>query len=365
MKVTLISPYALSVFGGVQEQVLSMSRELESRGHRVLIVTPDSGDTTTYDTPAEIVRLGSLVTLPANGSRAPLSLAGSASRAALAAIRSFGPDVVHFHEPFAPRIGYAALRAHVAPAVGTFHRSGEGPAVSMTRPLLRRLARHLDVGASVSPAAAATAKAACGLDTEVLFNGFEVARFEVYPREVPVSTRVITVGRLEDRKGVAVAIDAVTAHNENCPPEQQWHLDVVGDGPQRAALEDRARGQLVTFHGAVSDERKRQLLRQSSVAVCPALFGESFGLVLLEAMASQLPVAASDIPGYAAAAAEHAELFAPNDAHACAEAIARALTLNEDRLAAARQHARTWSMAALVDRYEAIYERAQLSFNAR
>jgi len=91
MKVTLISPYALSVFGGVQEQVLSMSRELESRGHRVLIVTPDSGDTTTYDTPAEIVRLGSLVTLPANGSRAPLTLAGSASRAALAAIRSFGP----------------------------------------------------------------------------------------------------------------------------------------------------------------------------------------------------------------------------------------------------------------------------------
>ena len=93
VRIALISPYALSVYGGVQEQVLSMSRELVRRGHEVLIVAPDTRDDATYDTPARVERFGRLVSVAANGSRAPLTLSGAASRAAFARISRFDPDV--------------------------------------------------------------------------------------------------------------------------------------------------------------------------------------------------------------------------------------------------------------------------------
>ena len=115
-RLTLVSPYALSVFGGVQEQVLAMSREWARRGVDVQIVAPDHDDLAIYDTPARVERFGARTTVPANGSRAPLTLSASAARAARAAVERFGPDVVHFHEPFAPLLGWSTLRAHDAPA---------------------------------------------------------------------------------------------------------------------------------------------------------------------------------------------------------------------------------------------------------
>jgi len=365
MKIALVSPYALSVFGGVQEQVLGMSRELTARGHEVLVVAPDGDDRTTYDTPATVQRFGSLFSIPANGSRAPLTLSRAASVAARQAVRSFAPDVVHFHEPFAPRVGYATLRAHEFPSVATFHRNGEGPAVSLTRPLLRRLARTIEVSAAVSPTAASTAREACGADPEVLFNGFEMDRFSMYPRSIPATPTLITVGRLEERKGVAVAIEAVQHHNARCALGDEWRLLIVGDGPQRSALMASVTDGRISFVGAVSDEEKRRILREASAALCPALHGESFGLVLLEAMASSVPVVASDIPGYAQAASSHAALFRVGDVADMERAIATALAATPASLDAAREHARGWSMATLVDRYVELYEEAKTRYRAR
>ena len=155
-RIALISPYALGVFGGVQEQVLAMSRELDRRGHEVLIVAPDHADRSTCDTPATVRRFGRLLSLPANGSKAPLTLSPLASREARLAVRKFAPTIVHLHEPFAPVLGWGVLRAHAGPAVGTFHRSGAGPALELTGPLLRSLARGLDATVAVSESAAAT-----------------------------------------------------------------------------------------------------------------------------------------------------------------------------------------------------------------
>jgi phosphatidylinositol alpha-mannosyltransferase len=134
VRVALVSPYALSVFGGVQEQTLAMSRELIRRGHDVLIVAPDGRDHAIYDTPAAIERFGWLLSLPANGSRAPLTLSPLAIRRAWFVVQNFKPDVVHFHEPFSPMIGWGVLRTHRAPAVATFHRSGAGPTTSTSPP---------------------------------------------------------------------------------------------------------------------------------------------------------------------------------------------------------------------------------------
>lgn len=354
-RVALVSPYALSVPGGVQEQVLAMSRELSARGHDVLVVAPDGVDERAYDTPARVARFGRRLSLPANGSRAPITLSPRAARAARDAVAAFNPGVVHFHEPFAPLLGWAVLASHRAPAVATLHRSGDGPAVRWTGPLLARLARGVDVTVAVSAQAAATMGAASGLDPIVLFNGLETERFAAAPREREGEPLVVVLGRLEQRKGQAVAVEAVRAHNELATTP--WRLAIVGDGPERARLEAlSAHDERVIFAGAVGDAERRAWLRRAHVVVAPSLRGESFGLVLLEAMASESSVVASDLPGYRAAAAGHARLVAPGDAGALAAAITA--TLAEETpasIAAARAHAEEWSMHRLVNEYETIY----------
>ena len=363
-RVALVSPYALSVPGGAQEQVLSMSRELARRDHEVLVVAPDSRDHATYDTPARVARFGTRLSLPANGSKAPLTLSLAAARAARRTIEDFRPHVVHFHEPFAPLIGWSSLWRHRAPAVATFHRSGSGPALRLTRPLLAALSHRLDVAVAVSPAAAATWSAAVPLAPEVLFNGFETERFRAFAREVPEEVHVIFVGRLEARKGASDVIRAIQIHNA-AHPGSPWRLRVVGDGPQRGALEELASGdEYISFLGALADEKKRALLRRSSVAVAASTHGESFGLVVLEPMASEVPVVASDIEGYRDAASGYATLFRPGDPASLAVALGVALaTTTPESIAAARAHAENWSMAHLMDLYEGLYERARGEFS--
>ncbi|HUX03357.1 MAG TPA: glycosyltransferase family 4 protein [Acidimicrobiales bacterium] len=361
-RIALLSPYALSVFGGVQEQVLAMSRELSRRGYDVLVVAPDGRDTTHYDTPARVRRFGSLLSVPANGSRAPLTLSPRAARHALQAVRDFKADLVHLHEPFAPLLGWGVLGAHEAPAVATFHRSGGGPALRLTRPLLARLSRHVDVAAAVSTAAAATLRSATPLDPVIVFNGFETERFTAPPRERPANTTIVTVGRLEERKGTGYLIRAVRAHNAR--GGSQWRLVIIGDGPERSTLEAlAAHDDAVVFQGALGDEQKREWLRRASVVAAPATHGESFGLVVLEPMAAGVPVVASDIDGYREAASGHAVLATPGDPLALERALLSAIDLETpERIAAARAHAQRWSMRALMDEYELLYDRARERF---
>ena len=363
-RITLVTPYALSVFGGVQEQVLSMSRELSRRDHEVQIIAPDSRDVAHYDTAAVVDRLGRLVSVRANGSRAPLTLSRRASREALDRVEAFQPDVVHFHEPFAPRVGWATLRAHQVASVATFHRSGEGPAVSLMAPLLRRWSRHLDVTAAVSQMAAATAQRSCRLSPTVLFNGIETDRFVEFPREIQAEITLVVVGRLEVRKGVATAIAAVRMHNER--RERPWRLLVIGDGPERVSLEQAARpDKMVQFLGAVSDEDKRRWYRRADVLIAPATHGESFGLILLEAMASETRVVASDITAYREAAGSHAVLFRTGESADLERALNVALNSRDTPVVAnARLYAEHWSMRRLVDDYLTLYHDARRHFTA-
>jgi phosphatidylinositol alpha-mannosyltransferase len=364
LRVAIVSAYALSAFGGAQEQALAMSRELARRGHDVLIVAPDVHDHARYDTPADVARFGAVLKVPANGSRAPLTLSPVASRQAARTVAHFRADVVHFHEPFAPLIGWGVLRAHGAPAVATFHRGGGGPALTLTKPLLRRLAANLDASAAVSESAAETIHGACGIEPLVLFNGFEMDRFVATPRERSEETVLVVLGRHEERKGVAHAINAVRAHNAK--GEDTWRLVVLGDGPQRRALESlAARDPAILFAGAPGDEEKRRWLRRANALIAPSTGGESFGMILLEGMASETSVVASDIEGYHEAASGFATLFTPGDDANLETAIER--TLREETpasIARAKAHATEWSMSSLMDRYEEIYVTARERFSA-
>jgi len=364
-RIALVSPYALDVPGGVQAQVLAMSRELARRGHEVLVVAPGTARHETFDTPARVARFGTVWSMPANGSRAPLTLSPVAARRARRAVVGFSPDVVHLHEPFVPLLGWGVLRAHAAPTVGTFHRAGPGPALTLTRPVLRVLASRLDEAAAVSEVAARTILGAAGVATTVLFNGFESERFVEFARERRDDVEIVFVGRLEDRKGTSFAVEAVRAHNDR--DASRWSLVILGDGPQRARLEAlAAHDPAVRFLGAADDETKRRWLRRARVVVAPSTRGESFGMVLLEAMASETSVVACDIDGYREAAGGHATLVAPGDAAALEAGIEAALAAETPaRIGAARAHAENWSMRRLIDEYEALYARAGERFAPR
>ena len=362
--VVLVCPYSLSVFGGVQEQALAMSRVLVARGHDVELVAPGLPGGPSPDTPARVHRLGRTLAVPANGSRAPITVSWRAARRLQAIIEAAPGPVVHLHEPFAPLLGWSTLLHHRAPAVGTLHRAGAGPATRWTTPVLRRLARGLDVVAAVSPAAADTMGRAAGLHPEVLFNGFETSRYRREDRQAPGIATILLLGRLEERKGARVALEAVAQHNARA--ERPWRVVVLGDGPLGPRLRARfGDDPAVEFLGAVDEGTKLAWLRRASVLVAPALGRESFGLVLLEAMAAELPVVASDIPGYREAAGGHATLARPGDAADVERAIAAALAVPPSQVTAAREHAEEWSMDRLVGRYEDLYDRARGRFAGR
>lgn len=355
-RIAIVSPYALDVYGGVQEQALGMSRELTSLGYEVLLLSPEGGELIS-ETPAHVERFGGCIKIPANGSKAPITLSPTASRRVRQSIERFDPQVVHFHEPFAPILGYVELftkseRIHI----GTFHRSGGGPAYQLTQPLLRAALRNLDACVAVSDRAAETLKHATGAQAEVLFNGFEMDRFASQPRsDTPL---LLFVGRFETRKGAHVAIEAVRGWRELGGPDVK--LLMAGDGPDLARLKRLADSDpAIEFVGAVSDEEKRSLLGRASVAISASLFGESFGMTLLEGMASGAAVVASDIDGYREAAGGHATLFTPDSPTDLRRAILLALEQSAEQRAQAFDHAQRWSMARLVALYLGIYERCQ------
>jgi phosphatidylinositol alpha-mannosyltransferase len=198
----------------------------------------------------------------------------------------------------------------------------------------------------------------------VLFNGFETGRFVEFAREPQDATTLVVVGRLEARKGVATAIAALRLHNDR--QERPWQLVVIGDGPQRASLVQAAGvDDAVRFLGSVSDEEKRRWYRRADVVIAPATHGESFGLILLEAMASETRVVASGIPGYRDAAGTHAVLFDAGHSNDLERAIDVALASRDgSTLAAAREYAENWSMRRLVDDYLAVYQEARNQFAA-
>jgi phosphatidylinositol alpha-mannosyltransferase len=329
-RVALVCPYSLSRPGGVQGQVLGLARSLGRLGDDVTVFAP-------LDRPEDapeglgFVASGHSVSLRANGSMAPVSVSPAAALAALKELRAFGPDVVHVHEPFAPGLTYALLTARkVPPLIGTFHRSGGSALYTVLRPLTRPLVRRLAVRCAVSEAAASTATTALGGTFEVLFNGIEVDRFEdvePWPTKGPTA---LFLGRHEERKGLAVLLEAweqvvrtVRVPHEGGPDASGLPvLWVAGDGPDTGALKRRhPESATVRWLGVVTEDEKVRRLVAADVLAAPALGGESFGMVLLEAMASRTVVVASDIHGYRDAAGGRAVLAAPGDPSALASAL--------------------------------------------
>lgn len=380
LRVALVCPYSLSRPGGVQGQVVGLARALERRGHRATVFAPleeGSGPPPGI----ELVAAGRPVSLPANGSVAPVAISVSAGVRSLRALRAGRFDVVHVHEPFAPGLPYGLLVARrLPPLVATFHRSGGSVLYRMLHPLTSRLARRIDLRCAVSDAARITAAEALGGSYDLGFNGVEVGSFrgvEPWPTERPAA---LFLGRHEERKGLGVLLDAFdqlgarrAAGSELGPGPELW---IAGDGPQTASLRRRHPDSAdLRWLGVLSEEEKLRRLLGARVLCAPSLGGESFGMVLLEAMAARTLVVASDIPGYRAASGGQARLVPPGDTDALADTLAQLLVPDvapsggdpagiggvvdgergEHRLDAASAWASHWSMDRLAEWYECRY----------
>jgi phosphatidylinositol alpha-mannosyltransferase len=360
LRIGIVSPYSLTVPGGVQAQVLGLARELRRRGHEARVLGPCDGP------PPEsfVTPLGNSLPLAANGSIAPLAPDPSAALRTLRVLADERFDVIHIHEPLAPGPTSTALIVHSAPTVATFHAAGTSASYRLLQPALSRLIERIERKVVVSKDALALVQSHLGGDYEVLFNGVEIDAIHSvapWPRpdgDAPGGTGRPTVffcGRHEERKGLRVLVDAVRQ------ADLQVAVWIAGEGPDTADLRTATAGdERFEWLGRVTDEEKFARLRSADVFCAPSLRGESFGVVLIEAMAAGTVVVASSLDGYrnVATSGVDAILAEPGDADALAAAL-RAVVDDAELAARLRsagsERAEMFAMSTLTDRYLEIY----------
>lgn len=327
LRVALVSPYDLTVPGGVQHHVAQLAAALREQGDDVVVIAPGTGEAS--DPGTRLV--GRSTRVPFNDSVAPLGLWPATARATLATLRRESPDVVHVHEPILPWVSLVATLRAPAPVVGTFHAWSERDrAYRAIRPLARVVAHRLAARIAVSDAAARYHAGALGLPAgsfRVVPNGVDVARFagaEPFDELVdPERPALLFVGRLEPRKGLEQLVRAFTILKATHPG---LRLRVVGDGRERDRCEQLLPARLradVAFLGRVEHADLPRFYVSSDLFVAPASGGESFGIVLAEAMAAGCAVVASDIPGYRSVVTDGVDgrLVAPGDPRRLAAAV--------------------------------------------
>lgn len=373
MRIALVCPYSCTVPGGVQTQVLGLARALKARGDEVAVVAPAEGPgidqrlgASTLDG-ALFLKVGAGIPVSVNGSRATVSPWPATMVRTLSELRSFAPDVVHVHEPFVPGPSLAAVMSGPRPIVGTFHRAGTDLGYRVYGHLVAVLSRRLDAAFAVSEEAVATARTCIGRrlpdQIAILPNGVEVMRFAtVHPCPASGPT-IVFLGRHEPRKGLGILLEALALLPAST------HLWVLGDGPESEHLRSRFESdRRIEWLGAVDDEQRAARLAGADVLVAPSLGGESFGVVLLEAMAAGTAVIASDLRGYRLAAGEAARFVTPGDPPALAKAVQAVLFDDAEREAMGskgRRRASEYDMAAVASCYRETYSRLRAGPGAR
>jgi phosphatidyl-myo-inositol alpha-mannosyltransferase len=362
LRIVQVSPYSWDVPGGVQVHVRELSAHLRQLGHEVYILAP--GRQRGRRDGALIVGLA--VPVRGNGSVARISFGPQVASSVGRALRDVAPDIIHVHEPLVPSVSMHAVLQANAPVVATFHSNvGQDRtsslwfrlAVPMIRPVWNRIARRI----AVSEAARHSVCSRMGDGNLVIVpNGVDVGRFaNAAPAPLPAGRRLLFVGRLEERKGFPVAIDAFS---QLARAYADLRLLVIGDGSERDAVDRldadvRAR---VDMLGRVDDDRLAAYLKAADVYIGPATGGESFGIVLAEAMAAGKPIVASDIDGYRDVARDGLEalLVAPGDAAALVTAVRE--VLDDQRLAqslgeAGRRRAEEFDWDVVAERLLEVY----------
>ena len=303
MRVGLVSPYDFASPGGVNDHVRQLARRLTETGHEARIFAPSSRADVGFDK-ARFYRIGTPIAVPANDSVARITLSFHLANQVAAIVADERFDVLHFHEPLMPALPMTMLRMSTTANVGTFHvyaRSNVG--YYYGRPLLQPYLGHLHRAIAVSePARAFVNRYFPDFPVRVIPNGIDL---DVYnPDVTPIrhlrddNLNILFVGRLEKRKGLGDLLRAYRAITSRIPHAR---LIIVGDGPLRGRAEAyiaRHRLSNVLMAGYVPETVKPRYYNSADIFCAPATGAESFGIVLLEALASGLPVVATEVPGY-------------------------------------------------------------------
>ncbi len=361
MKIGLVCPYIYPENGGVAQHVRFLYENLRLRGHDVRILTASHGPQRSSE--GDIIRLGVGFSVPINASVGTLTFSPRYLGQIKAMLERERFDLLHFHEPFVPFLSLFLLRESQAVNVATFHAyAGFSPSYEFGSRALRGYAGRLHGRIAVSAAARHFIDRYFPGDYKVIPNGVDIGR---YAAAVPLARwqdgtpNVLFVGRHEPRKGL---LDLLKAHRILRKTGTDSRLLVVGSGPQEreARRYVATRGlQGVEFLGRVTDAEKAQLFRTADVYASPATGGESFGIVLLEAMAAGTPIVCSDIHGYKGVVRRGREglLVPPREPRELAFAIQRLLAdpvLREQMGAAGQERAEDFSwprVTAKVDDY--------------
>jgi phosphatidylinositol alpha-mannosyltransferase len=362
MRVGLVCPYSLDVPGGVQSHVRDLARGLLARGHEVRLLAPGRAEAAR---PSYVQTIGPAVPVPFNGSVARLAFGPRAAYATRQWLRDGDFDIVHVHEPTTPSLSLLAAWACRKPLVATFHTALRQSRVSVSLGLaVRPVATRLSAQIAVSAAARRSIASMIPGQPAIVPNGIDFASFSTAaPRPCWTSPgpTIVFLGRWDEpRKGLRVALDAFETIMSAFPTARL----LVG-GPGRATRRpstSATRG--VEFLGELTDSDRACLLASAAVFVAPNVGGESFGVILVEAMAAGAPVVASDLPAFSAVleGGRAGRLFATGDASAAAAAVIDVL---EDQAAAAalRAHgqaaAKAYDWSRVLPAIEAVYDSAR------
>ncbi|TAM76455.1 MAG: glycosyltransferase family 1 protein, partial [Chloroflexota bacterium] len=329
MKIGLVTPYVYPLPGGVNEHVGQLYTNLRLRGHDVRIISSTHGLQRASE--GDVIRLGRGFSVPTNGSIGTVTLSPRYVGLAQELLDEERFDLLHFHEPLVPFLSPILLRRSDCVNVATFHAyAGWSPAYQLMGRSLRGSVERLHGRIAVSAAAAHFISRYFPGDYKVIPNGVDLPRYQAakpIERWRDGTLNILFVGRFESRKGLLILLKAYRTLRRS---GRACRLLVIGVGPQEREIRRyiATRGlRGVELLGRITDEEKARYLATADVFVSPATGQESFGLVLLEAMAAGTAIVCSDIHGYKGVVRrdEQALLVPPRDASALAKAIARLL----------------------------------------
>ncbi len=378
MKIGLVCPYNITRGGGVQECVFALQAELKRRGHDAKVITPLPRD---YRGKLlkDVIFIGNAAQVKSFHTTSQVSVSvGNEAVDAMLFEEQF--DVLHFHEPWVPMVSRQILGRSDSVNIATFH--AKLPETVMNRtiervitPYTKSIMKDLDALTAVSEAAAEYVYSLTDKPVDIIPNGIDLDKYQFISTKSQGKTRspqktenrkrktVLYVGRLEKRKGLQYLLKA---YRQLARSHRNIELIIAGDGPDRVKLENWVMENdvpRVKFKGYVSQAEKLRLMRTCDLFCSPAPYGESFGIVLLEAMASGLVTVAGNNSGYAAVLQERGALSIVNPKDTIEFARRLELLLGDDDLRVlwrdwACEYVKQFSYATVVDQYERLYQQA-------
>lgn len=365
MKIGMICPYSFDVPGGVQAHVVELAEVFIGRGHEVRVLAPAAVET---DLPDYVDSAGPALSIPYNGSVSRVNFSPKGLHRLRKWIDDNRFDVLHIHEPNAPSLSMLSLMVATGPIVTTFHTATTKSAwLSLFNGMLRQYRERITGKIAVSELARRWQMESLGNDAVEIPNGINVAQFaqapplEGYPR---AGRTIVFLGRYDEpRKGIDVLMRALGRIVDEYP---DLRVLIVGGGNEKA-LRRRA-GDLaghLEFLGMVDDQTKARALRSSDVYVAPNLGGESFGIVLVEAMAAGAAVVASDLVAFSRVldGGNAGRLVETGSPTALADAVIGLLDDDAERAALierGRRRADLYDWSRVADQIEKVYETVTL-----